>query len=57
MNSPTGPSGPAASQQAVVEAALVLLERMGLSPADLSALLDRHFIRLNVANVASSGEG
>jgi hypothetical protein len=31
MSSP----GPAASQQAVVEAALVLLERMGLSPADL----------------------
>jgi site-specific recombinase XerD len=28
---------PAASQQAVVEAALVLLERMGLSPADLAA--------------------
>src|SRR5215467_6617235 len=28
-------SSPAASQQAVVEAALVLLERMGLSPADL----------------------
>jgi hypothetical protein len=27
----------AASQQAVVEAALVLLERMGLSPADLAA--------------------
>ena len=28
---------PATSQQAVVEAALVLLERMGLSPADLVA--------------------
>ena len=28
---------PDASQQAVVEAALVLLERMGLSPADLAA--------------------
>ena len=28
---------PAASQQAAVEAALVLLERMGLSPADLAA--------------------
>ena len=28
---------PGASQQAVVEAALVLLERMGLSPADLTA--------------------
>ena len=27
----------AGSQQAVVEAALVLLERMGLSPADLTA--------------------
>jgi len=27
----------AESQQAVVEAALVLLERMGLSPADLAA--------------------
>ena len=27
---------PAASQQAVVDAALVLLERMGLSPADLA---------------------
>ena len=26
------------SQQAVVEAALVLLERMGLSPADLAAV-------------------
>ena len=33
MSSP----GPAASQQAVVEAALVLLERMGLAPADLVA--------------------
>jgi integrase/recombinase XerC len=33
---------PAASQQAVVEAALVLLERMGLTPADLAAVpLDR----------------
>jgi hypothetical protein len=29
---------PAASQQAVVEAALVLLERMGLSPADLTGV-------------------
>ncbi len=29
---------PAASQQAVVEAALVLLERMGLTPADLAAV-------------------
>src|SRR6516165_11054774 len=28
-------AGPAASQQAATEAALVLLERMGLSPADL----------------------
>jgi integrase/recombinase XerC len=28
----------AESQQAVVEAALVLLERMGLSPADLTAV-------------------
>jgi hypothetical protein len=28
---------PDASQQAVVEAALVLLERMGLTPADLGA--------------------
>jgi len=32
------PTGPAASQQAAVEAALVLLERMGLSPADLVAV-------------------
>ena len=32
------PDGPAASQQAAVEAALVLLERMGLSPADLVAV-------------------
>ena len=29
---------PEASRQAVVEAALVLLERMGLSPADLNAV-------------------
>ncbi len=29
---------PDASQQAVVEAALVLLERMGLTPADLAAV-------------------
>jgi len=29
---------PAASQQAAVEAALVLLEQMGLSPADLTAV-------------------
>jgi hypothetical protein len=31
-------ASPDASQQAVVEAALVLLERMGLSPADLTAV-------------------
>ena len=30
--------GPAASRQAVVEVALVLLERMGLTPADLAAV-------------------
>ena len=35
--SAVSPTGPAASQQAAVEAALVLLERMGLSPADLVA--------------------
>jgi integrase/recombinase XerC len=29
---------PEASRQAVVEAALVLLERMGLTPADLAAI-------------------
>ena len=29
---------PGASQQAVIEAALVLLERMGLSPADLAVV-------------------
>ena len=29
---------PGTSQQAVIEAALVLLERMGLSPADLAAV-------------------
>jgi hypothetical protein len=33
--SAVSPAVPAASQQAAVEAALVLLERMGLSPADL----------------------
>ena len=33
----TAAVNPGASQQAVVEAALVLLERMGLSPADLTA--------------------
>jgi integrase/recombinase XerC len=37
MNSPVSSPAPAASQQAVVEAALVLLERMGRSPADLVA--------------------
>ena len=31
-------ASPEASRQAVVEAALVLLERMGLSPADLGAV-------------------
>ena len=31
-------ASPEASRQAVVEAALVLLERMGLSPADLAAV-------------------
>jgi integrase/recombinase XerC len=36
--SAVSPAVPAASQQAVVEAALVLLERMGLSPADLTAV-------------------
>ena len=35
--SAVSPAAAAASQQAVVEAALVLLERMGLSPADLIA--------------------
>lgn len=34
MSSPA----PAVSQQAAVEAALVLLERMGLTPADLAAV-------------------
>ena len=34
----TLPVNPDASQQAAVEAALVLLERMGLSPADLAAV-------------------
>jgi hypothetical protein len=38
MSSPVSSPAPAASQQAVVEAALVLLERMGLSPADLVAV-------------------
>lgn len=37
MSPPVSSPAPAASQQAVVEAALVLLERMGLSPADLIA--------------------
>jgi len=32
------PVNPDATRQAVIEAALVLLERMGLSPADLSAV-------------------
>jgi len=32
------PGAPTTSQQAVVEAALVLVERMGLSPADLVAV-------------------
>jgi integrase/recombinase XerC len=31
-------TNPGTSQQAVVEAALVLLERMGLTPADLAAI-------------------
>jgi hypothetical protein len=35
--SAVSPAAAAASQQAAVEAALVLLERMGLSPADLVA--------------------
>jgi hypothetical protein len=35
--SAVSPAAPAAAQQAAVEAALVLLERMGLSPADLVA--------------------
>ncbi|HEY7011360.1 MAG TPA: hypothetical protein VH480_01290 [Streptosporangiaceae bacterium] len=35
--SAVNPAAAAASQQAAVEAALVLLERMGLSPADLVA--------------------
>jgi hypothetical protein len=35
--SAVNPAAPAASQQAAVEAALVLLDRMGLSPADLVA--------------------
>jgi hypothetical protein len=35
--SAVSPAAATASQQAVVEAALMLLERMGLSPADLVA--------------------
>ena len=35
--SSVSPAAPAGSQQAAVEAALVLLERMGLSPAHLVA--------------------
>jgi hypothetical protein len=38
MSAVTPAAQPGASQQAVVEAALVLLERMGLSPADLAAV-------------------
>jgi site-specific recombinase XerD len=38
MSAVTPATQPGASQQAVVEAALVLLERMGLSPADLAAV-------------------
>jgi len=38
MSVVTPAAQPGASQQAVVEAALVLLERMGLSPADLVAM-------------------
>src|SRR5258707_1206940 len=34
---PPPPSPPAASQQAAVDAALLILERMGLSPGDLTA--------------------
>jgi hypothetical protein len=37
MSAATPPTQPAGSQQAVVEAALVLLERMDLSLADLVA--------------------
>jgi integrase/recombinase XerC len=37
MSAVTSAAQPAAPQQAVVEAAMVLLERMGLSPADLAA--------------------
>ena len=38
MSAVTSTGQPGASQQAVVEAALVLLERMGLSPADLTTV-------------------
>jgi hypothetical protein len=38
MSAMTSAAQPGGSQQAVVEAALVLLERMGLSPADLVAV-------------------
>ena len=38
MSAVTSAAQPGTSQQAVVEAALVLLERMGLSPADLVAV-------------------
>ena len=38
MSAVTSGAQPGASQQAVVEAALVLLERMGLSPADLTGV-------------------
>src|SRR6266581_1258863 len=38
MSAVTSAAQPGASQQAVVEAALVLLERMRLSPADLTGV-------------------
>ncbi len=37
MSTAVPPTPTGASQQAVIDAALVLLERMGLSPADLAA--------------------
>jgi hypothetical protein len=42
MSTVTSAAQPGGSQQAVVEAALVLLERMGLSPADLVAMPREH---------------
>ena len=47
----TTPTSPAASQQAAVDAALLVLKSMGLSPADLIDLSEIHHRALTLIDI------